>query len=243
MKKRLLMIAMTLILSSMVACGKKDNNTVNVEEKISSEKNTEDKENVEIKKEKKEEKVEDKKEELPNWRGIEDHFGYIVRGKGSIGIDISYPSLKPTSSGCAYQMDPALVLVTGPGRDENKEPILISELKAAFYETQSSINMYLKMYRPYNFTDFEFEVNAEEADNINGLSVYKYTGIHKYSVEGEAYEIPFVAYSVDTKQVENSYPTIIVMDDSINNPSMEPLPAGTIEAYARKMVESIKVDE
>ena len=42
---------------------------------------------------------------------------------------------------------------------------------------------------------------------------------------------------------ENCYIYWIVCDDSINNPTMEPLPEGTIDAYALKMGESIRIDK
>ena len=52
-----------------------------------------------------------------------------------------------------------------------------------------------------------------------------------------------MAYSVDTKQAEHSYITIIVIDDTLSNPGLDPLPEGTIEAYAKKMAESIPLKE
>lgn len=193
-------------------------------------------------------------EELPNWIGVRDYFGYDIytAGRtyaGSISINIEYPSLKPTSFGWAYQLDPAYVFVTSPGfvvvdgeinLDEN---LLVESLEDTFEATKPQILRYLKSDRKPRYSNFDFEVETAEPVTINDLSMYKYTGIHTYTYEEEDRQCDFVAYSVDTKQAENSYLTIIVIDDSLSNPSMDPLPEGTIEAYARKMAESITLKE
>ena len=194
-------------------------------------------------KESKVEQVEKEEKELPNWKGIIDHYGYTVVGEGSIAFDIKYPSLKPASGGCAYQMDPALVLLAIPGIDNNFKEIKVDTLEDTFSLSRNTIIMYIEYYRNYQYKNFDFVIETQELMTINDLDVCKYTGKHTYTLDGVAQEIPFVAYSVDTKQVENTYPTILVMDDSINNPSMDPLPEGTIEAYAQKMVESIVISD
>lgn len=193
-------------------------------------------------------------EELPNWKGVRDYFGYDVYAAGrtyvgSISINIEYPSLKPTSYGWAYQLDPAYVFVTSPGfvivdgEIDINEDLLIESLEDTFEATKPHILRYLKSDRNPRYRNFDFEVETAEPVTINNLSMYKYTGIHTYTYEEEDRQCDFVAYSVDTKQAEHSYLTIIVIDDSLSNPSMDPLPEGTIEAYARKMAESITLKE
>ena len=189
--------------------------------------------------EKEETNVKDKEDY--NWKGIIDRYGYTVEEEGGISIEIKYPSLKPAAGGCAYQMDPALVLVTGPGIDSNFKAIRVSDLESTLTTSKDAIIMNIENYRNYQYENFDFIIEAKELMTINDLEVCKYTGKHTYTLDGVAQEIPFVAYSVDTKQVKNTYPTILVMDDSINNTSMKPLAKGTIEIYARKMVESIVI--
>ena len=193
-------------------------------------------------------------EELPNWKGVMDYFGYDVYAAGRtyvgrVSINIEYPSLKPTSYGWAYQLDPAYVFVTSPGfvvvdgKMDISEDLLIESLEDTFEATKPEILRYLKSDRNRRYSNFDFVVETAEPVTINDLSMYKYTGIHTYTYEEEDRQCDFVAYSVDTKQAEHSYFTIIVIDDSLSNPSLDPLPEGTIEAYARKMAESIILKE
>ncbi len=182
-------------------------------------------------------------DELPNWKGVYDHVGDVVVGKGSFGIDIAYPSLKPASGGCAYQKDPAVVLVSTPGTDDNNEYVVIEDVADTLNASMDTISMWMQSYRGYSCSDFNFAVEQQEKVTVNDMPACKYEGMHSYVISGETKEIPFVAYSFYTGQMEgHSYFTIIVMDDSINNPTMAPLPEGTIEAYARKMVESVRLD-
>lgn len=240
MKWKLITLLFTsALIMSVTACGKEENSANTAVQQSMTEKGTE-----ETKVEKTEEKTEEnKKEELANWKGIVDHYGYRVVGKGSVSVDIKYPSLKPASSGCAYQMDPALVLIADPGLTSDMKEIWVENFEDTFSVAKNNIIMYIDNFRNYQYDNFDFVIETQELMTINELDTCKYTGKHTYTLDGVAKEIPFVAYSVDTKQVENTYPTILVMDDSINNPSMEPLPEGTIEAYAKKMVESIVVND
>lgn len=193
-------------------------------------------------------------EDLPYWKGVKDYFGYSVYTTGdtyvgSVDIYIDYPSLKPTSFGWAYQQDPAYVFVTGPGfaivdgKRNINENILVESLEDTFEVTKPQLCEYLDDRRDYHYSNFDFIVETAEPVTINDFSMYKYTGIHTYTYEEEDRQCDFVAYSVDTRQAEHSYLTLIVMDDSLSNPSKDPLPEGTIEAYARKMAESIVLDE
>ncbi len=241
MKKRLVVLLLTMMMATCtVACGKGNETSGEVIQESSVEKTAEV-----VKEEKKEKKKEEKNEELPNWIGRSDYFGYFVATPdegiiGDVKFTITFPSLRPTSVGAwAYQNDPALVLVTSPGLTSDLYTIMIDSLEETFETSEEHIISALGRFRGYKYSDFDFVIETQELMTINDLSVCKYTGTHTYILEEEAQEIPFVAYSVDTKQVANSYPTIIVMDDSINNPSMEPLPEGIIETYAKKMVESI----
>jgi len=235
MKKKIIMLLLiAAITTCTVACNKDT-------EKDTNQENTTG-ENTENKNE------ESSEMELPNWRGIKAYYGvsgYIDGDNyGRIGIDISYPWLKPSSSGYwAYQWDPSLVLVTSPGLDKSHTFIKVNNLKETFNTSKEEMIEKIEYYRDYHYSNFDFIINTSEPMTINGLSTYKYTGKHTYTKDGTQQEIPFVAYSFDTKQIDNVYITVIVMDDSINNTSMKPLPKGTIEAYARKMVESIKVKD
>ena len=184
----------------------------------------------------------EEKDELPNWKGVYDNVGATILHQGTFGIVIEYPSLKPASSGCAYQMDPALVLVCTPHKNENGEYVVIENVEDTLSASHRTISMWLEDYRGYGYTDFNFLVENQELLTINDFPACKYTGIHTYVVDDTTYEIPFAAYSFYTGQLEGySYFTAIVMDDSLNNPSMEPLAEGTIEAYAKKMVESVEL--
>lgn len=244
MKKKLGMVLLTVVLGvSTVACGKEEEAANGVAQEIITEEVS-----VEAKEETAEVKEEvSKEDDLPNWRGIGDHFGYYVTNiDGSldmVDINICYPSLKPASTGWAYQMDPALVLVGEPGYTADLQNIMVDSIEQTLEASEDLIFMLLDNYRDYHYKNFDFVVESEEAVTINGLSTYKYVGKHTYTYDDVAQEIPFVAYSIDTQQVANTYPTVIVMDDSINNTSMEPLAEGTIEAYAKKMVESITINE
>ena len=121
---------------------------------------------------------------------------------------------------------------------------MVNSLEETFDATKNWTIMMLDSFRDYHYADFDFTIESQELVTINELDTCKYTGKHTYTLDGVAQEIPFVAYSFDTGVIENySYITVIVMDDSINNPSMEPLPEGTIEAYAKKMVESVVVKD
>lgn len=192
-------------------------------------------------------------EDLPNWKGVGDIFAYMVCDKGTyvgnVSVNIQYPSLKPTSYGWAYQLDPAYVFVTSPGfvLEDGKpvlnDDVLIESLEDTFEATKPEICWYLKSDRNRRYSNFDFEVETAEPVTINDLPMYKYTGIHTYTYEEEDRQCDFVAYSVDSGQVANSYFTIIVLDDSLSNSSLDPLPEGTIEAYARKMAESVIIRE
>lgn len=179
--------------------------------------------------------------ELPYWKGVWDHYGNTVVGVGSVSIYLQYPSLKPTSYGWAYQLDPTYVAVLSSGYDKDGKEIEIDTLENAFEVTKPEICRTIKNRRKSKYADFDFIVETAEAVTINEFPMYKYTGKHTYTYDGEQRECDFVAYSVDTKQVEHSYPTLIVIDDSLSHPEADPVPEGTIEAYARKMAESIEI--
>lgn len=262
MKKRVITILLMAVMAvSMASCGKSEDTQADAGKgstvEVSSQAGQEET------KEKKEEKKEEKGEEdLPNWKGVGDHFGYSVYTDddtciAEVNINICYPSLKPPSGGWAYQKDPACVLVDILGFDEDDEEIGVNRLEDSFETAKEWLT------RDYNvddinnrYADADFIVETEEQVTINEFSCCKYTGKFTYTYNPlklngeptEERESDFVAYAVDTRQtlkgVEGIYPVlIVVLDDSQGNPSMEPLPEGTIEAYARKMVESIRIGD
>ena len=238
-KRTVLLLGVMVFVMNLMACGQfsvneePESNTSSSETEISQTKEEE----IE------EEKVEVSEEELPYWRGVWDYFGYRVIGVGDISLDIAYPSLTPTSWGWAYQMDPTYVFVTSAGYDEEGNDIMIDSLEETFEVSKTYICRQLDFDRSYHYDNFDFSIETQEPVTINDLSMYKYTGIHTYTYDGEQRECDFVAYSVDPQQIEHQYITLIVMDDSLSHPSMDPVPEGTIEAYARKMAESISVRE
>ena len=80
---------------------------------------------------------------------------------------------------------------------------------------------------------------------INDMPTCMVEGMHTYIDEkGQELSLPFVAYSFYTGQIENySYFTVVLIDDSVNQEVLDPLPEGTIKAYGRKMVESVNIPE
>ena len=244
MKKRILItlcaISVTL---SLAACGQSAANEGTGSIVNSSESEVQQEKEEEESSEEKTEGVSD--EDLPYWRGVYNYFGYFYTkedgSSGHVGIDIQFPSLLPTSSGCAYQIDPTYVLVTSPGFKDS-EHVVPDSLEDTFEDSQGWIYKCLESGRGGFYADFDFIVETEESLTINDFPMYKYTGTHTYTYKGEQRECDFVAYCVDSKQSEHAYFTIIVMDDSLNNPNMDPVPEGTIEAYARKMAESVMWD-
>lgn len=89
---------------------------------------------------------------------------------------------------------------------------------------------------------FDFIVETAEPVTINDFSMYKYTGTHTYTFRGEPQECSFVAYSLDTGQVEHAYFTIIVPDDSFDQNNYV-VTNDMLEAYALKMAESVTITE
>ena len=230
-------VLMLTIISFLSACGKGAISTKTTSEKVNSSETL-----INEIDETKETKAKDKEDY--NWVGVLDRYGFRVTGEGKIAFDILYPTLSPTSSGCTYQKDASLVLITTPGLDGNYQAIKVSNLENTLEESKPNIIMDIERYRGGSFKNLDFVVETQELMTINDLEMCKYTGKHTYTLDGNAQEIPFVAYAVDTKQVSNFYPIIIVMDDSINHASsMEALAEGTIEIYAKKMAESIVISE
>lgn len=243
MKRKIVYLLMAMMFM-MSACGKED---VAVdesrEESVIDDKEKEDIAEEVIKEEADKESKEAK--ELGNWIGNRQMYGDLVE-EGSIGFYVSYPTLTPSTNGkWAYQMDPALVLVTATEYDENNCLTEVDNIEDAFEFTKNRLIKRIKAFRDWNYSDYDFIVQSSELTTINEYEMCCYKGTHSYTYKGEAQEIPFVAYSFDTKQTEGHlYPfTIIVMDDSINNTTMDALEEGTIEFYAKKMAESVSLEE
>lgn len=241
MKKKILTILCVITAAlNLTACGQSaaDEGTGSVVDSLESE----------VQQEKEEETSQDTKEneeELPYWEGVKDYFGYRVDfAEGYISMYLEYPSLKPTSYGWAYQKDATYIAVLTPGRDENYNHKKVDTLENTFAAAKESICTQLDFDRNSHYDNFDFIVETAEPVTINDLSMYKYTGIHTYTYDEEQRECDFVAYSVDTGQIEHTYPIIIVLDDTLSNlSSKDPVPEGTIEAYARKMAESITLED
>jgi len=181
--------------------------------------------------------------ELPHWEGVKDYYGHNLKSGGWVGVDICFPSSLPKTPGdFKIQADPALIMVTGPGYADDGSDIKVETLADAFEVTKPKIVSDMDRIRNIRYSDFDFVVESGEELIINDLPMYKYTGKHTYNMDGSYFELPFVAYSFDTKQVEGVYLTLIVIDDSINWVGIkQPLEEGVLEAYALKMAESIVV--
>ena len=242
---RIGMLVGLVLITSLTACGKdgqegqKQSSTI-VE---SSQKESESEKQEETK------EPQEAEMELPNWKGA--YADDSARQKYmDCGIDfaIQYPSLIPTTrSDFAYQMDPSLVMV---GHALNNEPV--DSLEKAFEVYGDLAVSRMDDFRNSSYTDFAFVTETSEETTIHAkgidfagidLPAIKYTGKHTYKKDGEECSIPFVAYAADLTVAENCYIFWIVCDDSMNNPSMEPLSEGTIDAYALKMGESIQIDK
>lgn len=239
MKKKILTLLCTVAITiNLVACGQPDANEGTGSIMNSSESGT-----LQEKEEISQHREEDtNEEELSNWIGVEDHFGYYVDfSESSISIDIEYPSLKPTSYGWAYQKDATYIGVLSPGYDEDFNDLEVDALENTFAIAKAHFCEKLDSDRNRHYKNFDFIIETEEPIVINGFSMYKYTGTHTYTYDEEQRECDFVAYSVDTEQIERSFPTIIVIDDGLSHPNMDPVSKETIEAYARKMAESVKI--
>ena len=239
------MLVGLVLIASMTACGK-----------TGKEGQTESRTTVESSREEsKSEKQEETKEsqdvemELPNWKGVYGDDSARQKYKDcKIDYLIQFPSLLPTTrSNFAYQMDPSLIMV---GEALNNEPV--DSLEKAFEAYGGLAVSRMEDYRDDSYTDFAFVTETSEETTIHAkgiefagmdLPAIKYTGKHTYKKDGVECSIPFVAYAADLTVAENCYIYWIVCDDSINNPTMEPLPEGTIDAYALKMGESIRIDK
>ena len=242
---RIGMLVGLVLIASVTACGKaeKEGQAESGTTVESSQKESESEKQEETK------EPQEAEMELPNWKGA--YADDSARQKYmDCGIDfaIQYPSLIPTTrSDFAYQMDPSLVMV---GHALNNEPV--DALEKAFEAYGDLAVSRMDIFRNSSYTDFVFATETSEETTIHAkgidfagmdLPAIKYTGKHTYKKDGEECSIPFVAYAADLTVAENCYIFWVVCDDSINNPSMEPLPEGTIDAYALKMGESIQIDK
>ena len=239
------MLVGLVLIASVTACGK-------AEKEGQAESGTTVESSREESKSEKQEETKESQEvemELPNWKGVYENDSARQKYM-DCGIDfaIQFPSLIPTTrSYFAYQMDPSLVMV---GEALNNEPV--DSLEKAFEAYGGLAVSRMDIFRNSSYTDFVFATETSEETTIHAkgidfagidLPAIKYTGKHTYKKDGEECSIPFVAYAADLTVAENCYIFWIVCDDSINNPTMEPLPEGTIDAYALKMGESIRIDK
>lgn len=192
---------------------------------------------------------------------------------GEIDISIQYPSMKPASYGFAYQWDPSYVLVSGCGEVEKEIEAswkggelvtmtfdaTLEKLEDAFEVNRESLTSQIGYDRgSLAYDNFDFKVERQELMTVNGYAVCKYSGTHTYTHEHtepnerggldrifEDRASAFVTYAVDVDQLDGfiSPYMITIIDDSIENPSLDPLPEGTIDRYGIKMIESIKINQ
>lgn len=188
---------------------------------------------------------------------------------GHACIIIEYPSLKPSSYGFAYQWDPCFVLVSGCGEVEKETELyggktavlsydaVLEKLEDAFEVNKAELLSQIEYdRRSLAYDNFDFTVESQELMTINTFPVCKYSGTHTYTYshtvtndEGNSERITenrasaFVTYAVDTRQLDgNISPYMItIINDNIENPSMDPIPDGLIDKYGVRMIESIKI--
>lgn len=244
MRKKILTTILLLTLAmGMIACGNKEsedssskNDTVDSTDEKDADADEEEKQD-EAKPVETEEEM-----DLPNWKGTYHYHGVSLMGYDNFGIDIAYPSSHPATVGAAIQSDPAIVLVTDLGKDQDLNPFSVTQVEDAFETSMRRILRDMKDALGSKAKEMEFIVDSQESLTINDMPTCRTDGVCTYKVNGEDFTLPFVAYSFYTGQLEGySYFTVVVLDNSINCPSQDPLPEGTIEAYAKKMVESVKI--
>ena len=244
MRKKILTTILLLTLAmGMIACGNKEsedssskNDTVDSTDETDADADEEEKQD-EAKPAETEEEM-----ELPNWKGVYDYYGVSIVGHSDFGIDIAYPSSHPGTVGAAIQIDPAIVLVTSLGTDSDLNDLTATRVEDAFDTSMRRILRHTNDCIGSKAKEMEFIVDSQESLTINDMPTCRTDGVCTYKVNGEDFTLPFVAYSSYTGQLEGySYFTVLVIDNSINCPSQDPLPEGTIEAYAKKMVESVKI--
>ena len=188
--------------------------------------------------------------EPPKWKGVYDNVGANIGGVGRFRISIAYPAIIPFETAFVEQLDGTAAFVSILGYDDTPEgvkPVSVNRVEDAFRASGKRIHAAMENYRrgsKRKYADFDFVVEKQELTTIKDMPACKYLGKHTYTKNGIAEEIPFAAYSFYTGQLENySYFTVVVVDDHISKRSLEPLQEGVIEAYARKMVESVELKE
>ena len=201
-------------------------------------------------------------ENYPEWLGVWGYFGCKIRKAvgddyellGEISVKLLFPSMTTQRSSYPFvsQWDGTMVAVLESGYSENEdgslstytlENTLVDSLADTFEVSKEYFCFNMSMSRNrMKYDDFDFIVETAEPVTINGFSMYKYTGTHTYTFYGEPQECSFVAYSVDTGQVEHAYFTIIVLDDSFDQSSCV-VTNDMLEAYALKMAESVTITE
>ena len=247
MKKTGLLLGLILITVSMTACGGETKEKQSESESVVSTVSLENQEKVDSRES--DEKVQSTELELPFWKGVSQKgFAKQKFADCSIKFFVQFPSLVPVDlSDFAYQKDPSLVMVSSAINLE-----VADSLDQVFENYIFNSVERMEWYRNNSYSDFAFVAETSEETTIHAkgidfagidLPAIKYTGKHTYKKDGEECSIPFVAYAADLTVAENCYIYWIVCDDSINNPTMEPLPEGTIDAYALKMGESIQIDK
>lgn len=117
------------------------------------------------------------------------------------------------------------------------------------------IGWYRQRYQNDVYDDFDFTVESQELLTINDLSVCKFSGTHTYtrsytatsedggSMVRDERKTDFVTYAVDTRQL-NGYVSpfmITIINDTIEEPSKDPVTKDVIDRYGVKMIESIKL--
>lgn len=247
MKKTGLLLGLILITVSMTACGGESKEGQSESGTVVSTVSLEKQEKIDSRES--DEKVQNTELELPYWKGVYRNNSANQKYRDcTIDISIQFPSLVPVDlSDFAYQKDPSLVMVSSAINLE-----VADSLDQVFENYIFNSVERMEWYRNNSYTDFAFVAETSEETTIHAkgidfagidLPAIKYTGKHTYKKDGVECSIPFVAYAADLTVAENCYIYWIVCDDSINNPTMEPLPEGTIDAYALKMGESIQIDK
>lgn len=238
-KKFLTMILVVCMACAMAACGKPEEITGN-------NKQTEDNAvNPSVSEDKEQEEKEASEEE---W-GLA--YGTRIPAENRDGEDvwfyINYPTLMPHNEidtcEVTYQKDSSLVVKL----ESWYEKYEIDSLETMLEDGNELV---CEAMWDYYEGDFDYdtsyvvsiEVESTELTTINEFPMCKYVGATVFDNGETKITIPFVGYAADLQVGEGAYVMWMVCDNSEFS-KLAPLEEGTIEEYALKMAESLKISE
>ena len=162
---------------------------------------------------------------------------------------INYPTLMPHNEidicEVTYQQDSSLIVRLVSWYEkyeissletmlEDGNELVCEALFDYFYYSTDALN--------YDWSfETSIEVDTTELTTINEYPMCKYVGAVVFDNGETKHSIPFVGYAADLQVGEGAYVMWMVCDNSEFS-KLAPLEEGTIEEYALKMAESLRVD-